>query len=369
MAKIKLELVNLRKEFGELIAVNDFSIAIEESETMALLGPSGCGKTTILNMIVGLESPTSGDILIDGQSVLKVPPGNRNVGLVFQDYAVFTHMTVRRNLAYGLKIRKMPPSEIDREVAKVAEFLSLSHQLERKPSELGASELQRVAIGRTLVTSPEILLLDEPLSNLEASMRNQMRRELRRIQGDTGQTIIYVTHDQIEALSLAHRIAVMDSGYLQQYDTAHNVYEYPANRFVGSFLGNPPMNFLEGKLAEESGQRMVTSGDSSMPLPAGGAGTSASVGSDIIVGVRPESLSVAAADDPGRFTIPILAVEPQGPETVVTASFGDSSLKVIVPTGTEAEVGGSISLAPQSDLVALFDAETGVRLLDSGGAA
>ena len=368
MAKIKLELVNLTKEFGELIAVNDFSIAIEESETMALLGPSGCGKTTILNMIVGLETPTSGDILIDGQSVLKVPPGNRNVGLVFQDYAVFTHMTVRRNLAYGLKIRKMQQSEIDREVAKVAEFLSLSHQLERKPAELGASELQRVAIGRTLVTSPEILLLDEPLSNLEASMRNQMRRELRRIQGDTGQTIIYVTHDQVEALSLAHRIAVMDLGFLQQYDTARNVYEYPANRFVGSFLGNPPMNFLKGKMAEEGGQRIVTSGESRMPLPTASAGLGVSVGSDIVVGVRPETLSVAAADDPGRFTILVLAVEPQGPETVVTASFGDSSLKVIVPTGTEAEVGGSISLAPRSELVALFDAETGVRLMDSGGA-
>ena len=369
MANIKLELVDLRKEFGELIAVNDVSIAIEESETMALLGPSGCGKTTILNMIVGLESPTSGDILIDGQSVLKVPPGNRNVGLVFQDYAVFTHMTVRRNLAYGLKIRKMSQPEIDREIAKVAELLSLGHQLERKPSELGASELQRVAIGRTLVTNPEILLLDEPLSNLEASMRNQMRRELRRIQGETGQTIIYVTHDQIEALSLAHRIAVMDFGFLQQYDTARNVYEYPANRFVGSFLGNPPMNFLKGKMEEASGQRIVRSGDSRMPLPAGGTGSSISVGSDVVVGVRPESLGIAAADDPGRFSVPVLAVEPQGPETVVTASFGDSSLKVIVPTGTPAEAGGSISLAPQSDLVALFDAETGVRLMESGGAS
>ncbi|SVC06537.1 uncharacterized protein METZ01_LOCUS259391, partial [marine metagenome] len=258
MANIKLELVNLRKEFGELIAVEDFSIAIEESETMALLGPSGCGKTTILNMIVGLEKPTSGDILIDGKSVLDVQPGRRNVGLVFQDYAVFTHMTVRRNLAYGLKIRKMRQPEIDREISKVSEFLSLGHQLDRKPSELGASELQRVAIGRTLVTNPEILLLDEPLSNLEASMRNQMRRELRRIQGETGQTIIYVTHDQIEALSLAHQIAVMNFGTLQQYDTAHNVYEYPANRFVGSFLGNPPMNFIKGELAEDSGQRVVS---------------------------------------------------------------------------------------------------------------
>lgn len=366
MANIKLELVNVRKEFGELTAVNDVNIAIEESETMALLGPSGCGKSTILNMIVGLESPTSGDILIDGKSVLDVPPGERNIGLVFQDYAVFTHMTVRNNLAYGLKIRKMAQPEIDREINKVAEFLSITHQLDRKPDELGASELQRVAIGRTLVTSPQILLLDEPLSNLEAAMRNQMRRELRRIQADTGQTIIYVTHDQIEALSLAHRIAVMDFGSLQQYDTAHNVYQYPSNRFVGSFLGNPPMNFLKGKLAESAGRRVVTSGDSVIPLPAGNLGSDVAAGSDVVVGVRPESLSLASPDDPGSFSVPVIAVEPQGPETVVTATFGDSSLKVIVPTGTEAAEGGSIELVPKSDLVALFHAESGVRLLDSG---
>ena len=368
MAKIKLELVNLRKEFGDLIAVNDVSLAIEESETMALLGPSGCGKSTILNMIVGLETPTSGDILIDGQSMLKVPPGNRNVGLVFQDYAVFTHMSVRRNLAYGLKIRKMKTADIDREVSKVAEFLSLSHQLDRRPSELGASELQRVAIGRTLVTNPQILLLDEPLSNLEAAMRNQMRRELRRIQGETGQTIIYVTHDQIEALSLAHRIAVMEFGVLQQYDTAHNVYEYPANRFVGSFLGNPPMKFLKGKIGDDSGKRVVSSGDSIIPLPSESGGSSLSAGADVVVGVRPETLSVSAADDPGRFTVPVIAVEPQGPETVVTATFGDSSLKVIVPASANVETGGTIDLVPQADLVALFDAESGVRLMAGGGA-
>jgi multiple sugar transport system ATP-binding protein len=366
MANIKLELVNLRKEFGSLVACNDVSIAIEESETMALLGPSGCGKSTILNMIVGLEAPTSGDILIDGKSVLNVPPGDRSVGLVFQDYAVFTHMTVRKNLAYGLKIRKMDTASIDREIDKVAEFLSISHQLDRKPGELGASELQRVAIGRTLVTNPEILLLDEPLSNLEAAMRNQMRRELRRIQAETGQTIIYVTHDQIEALSLAHKIAVMDFGNLQQYDTAHNVYQYPDNRFVGSFLGNPPMNFLKGTLTEEGGQRHVNAGGTSIPLPVGNLGSDVSSGSDVVVGVRPETLFVSADDDPASFSVPVVAIEPQGPETVVTASFGDSLLKVIVPTGTPAAQGDNISLVPQSDLVALFDAESGVRLLDGG---
>ena len=367
MANVKLELVNLRKEFGDLVAVNDVSIAISESETMALLGPSGCGKSTILNMIGGLEEPTSGDILIDGKSVLKVPPGDRNVGLVFQDYAVFTHMTVRRNLAYGLKVRKMKQADIDREISKVAEFLSITHQLDKKPGQLGASELQRVAIGRTLVTNPEILLLDEPLSNLEAAMRNQMRRELRRIQAETGQTIIYVTHDQIEALSLAHKIAVMDFGLLQQYDTAHNVYQYPDNRFVGSFLGNPPMNFLKGKMSDDGDRRVVKSAESSIPLPVGSLGSDVSSGSDVVVGVRPETLSVADPNDPNKFAVSVLAIEPQGPETVVTATFGESALKVIVPTGTDVVEGGSMSLVPQSDLVALFDAESGVRLLDDGG--
>ena len=361
MANIKLELVELRKEFGELVAVDDMSLGVEEGETMALLGPSGCGKSTILNMIVGLEAPTSGDILIDGKSVLAVPPGQRNVGLVFQDYAVFTHMSVRRNLEYGLRVRGMDRPAIDREVAKVAAFLNLAHQLEYKPLELGASELQRVAIGRTLVTNPEILLLDEPLSNLEAEMRNQMRRELRRIQAETGQTIIYVTHDQIEALSLAHRIAVMDSGMLKQYDTAHNVYHYPDNTFVGSFLGNPPMNFVRGQFAHDGGRPVVAQDGSVIPVPASSA-AGLSDGAEVIVGMRPEAMTVAEAGDPATFTASVVAVEPQGPETVLTARVGQTNMKLIVATGTQAAEGADITILPDADVLALFDAVSGVRL-------
>ena len=184
---IKLELVNLRKEYGPLVAVDDVSLQVEEGETMALLGPSGCGKSTTLNMIVGLEMPTNGDILIDGQSMSKIPVGRRNVGLVFQDYAVFTHMTVRGNMEYGLKVRGVGQSDINKQVEKMASFVGLADKLHRKPGELSASEMQRVAIGRTLVTSPQILLLDEPLSNLESEMRHQMRRELHRIQLETKQ--------------------------------------------------------------------------------------------------------------------------------------------------------------------------------------
>jgi len=291
MAHVKLEIVNLRKEYGDLVAVNDVSLSVEEGETMALLGPSGCGKSTTLNMIVGLEEPTSGDILIDGKSVLSVPPGQRNVGLVFQDYAVFTHMTVAKNFAYGLKVRGMDKADIEREVGKVAEFLGLTRQLNKKPTELGASEMQRVAIGRTLVTNPQILLLDEPLSNLEAEMRNQMRRELRRIQAETGQTIIYVTHDQIEALSLAHRIAVMENGYLRQYDTAHDVYHYPRSTFVGSFLGNPPMNFIRGNVERDGSRSVFTRQGAVMPLPDSLAALAERANRDLMVGMRPETIS------------------------------------------------------------------------------
>ena len=361
MANIKLELVQLRKEFSDLLAVDDMSLAVEEGETMALLGPSGCGKSTTLNMIVGLEKPTAGDILIDGKSVLDVPPGQRNVGLVFQDYAVFTHMSVRRNLEYGLRVRGMSRPDIDREIAKVSDFLNLAHQLDSRPTELGASELQRVAIGRTLVTNPEILLLDEPLSNLEAEMRNQMRRELRRIQAETGQTIIYVTHDQIEALSLAHRIAVMDLGELKQYDTAHNVYHYPQNRFVGSFLGNPPMNFVHGRFEMDGGRPVVAQNGSIIPVPPDQAGP-LSAGADVVVGMRPETMKVVEAGDPAGFVASIVAVEPQGPETVLTARIGQSVLKLIVGAGTQASEGDEITILPDSEVLALFDADSGVRL-------
>ena len=361
MANIKLELVQLRKEFGELVAVDDMSLGVEEGETMALLGPSGCGKSTILNMIVGLEAPTAGDILIDGQSVLQVPPGQRNVGLVFQDYAVFTHMNVRHNLEYGLRVRGMTKSDIDREVAKVADFLNLGNQLDHKPMELGASELQRVAIGRTLVTNPEILLLDEPLSNLEAEMRNQMRRELRRIQAETGQTIIYVTHDQIEALSLAHQIAVMDLGALKQYDTAHNVYHYPDNTFVGSFLGNPPMNFVRGEFGLDGGQPIVAQNGSKIPVPPNSA-AGLSAGAEVIVGMRPEAMAVVEAGNPAGFTASVIAVEPQGPATVLTARVGQTNLKLIVETGTQASEDSEITILPDAEVLALFDAASGVRL-------
>ncbi|MGD9536982.1 MAG: ABC transporter ATP-binding protein [Alphaproteobacteria bacterium] len=361
---IKLELKNLRKEYGQLVAVDDMSLQVEEGETMALLGPSGCGKSTTLNMIVGLETPTSGEILIDGQPVGRVPVGKRNVGLVFQDYAVFTHMTVRSNLEYGLRVRGVRHPELRQQVDKMAEFVGLGDKLERKPGELSASEMQRVAIGRTLVTNPQILLLDEPLSNLEAEMRHQMRRELHRIQLETRQTIIYVTHDQIEALSLAHRIAVMNQGVLQQYDTAYNVYHYPRSTFVGSFLGNPPMNFVKGSLGTEGGRRYVEQEGARIPLPASVKVAGVVDGAAVNVGIRAETVDVVEPGTPDSFQAEIFAVEPQGPEAVVTARFGSTLIKFVVPTSAVPAGSGRITLLPHANLLALFDAESGVRLMN-----
>ncbi|MBR71451.1 MAG: sugar ABC transporter ATP-binding protein [Rhodospirillaceae bacterium] len=367
MSNIKLEIINLRKEYGDLVAVDDLSLSVEQGETMALLGPSGCGKSTTLNMIVGLEQPTSGDILIDGKSVINTPSGKRNVGLVFQDYAVFTNMTVEKNLAYGLRVRKEPKDKIASEVLRVADFMCLSDKIDRKPSELSASELQRVAIGRTLVTNPDILLLDEPLSNLEADDRNRMRRELRSIQAETGQTVIYVTHDQIEALSLAHRIAVMNFGHLMQYDTAENVYQHPQNKFVGSFLGNPPMNFVKGVLRKEGDRIFIQNGDSSLPVPTD-IGSKIENNSGLIAGFRPETLTVTSNEEDFSFSAEVLAVEPQGPESVVTAKFGDTQVKVVVPSESESATDGNkLNLMPNFDLLALFDPDSGMRLMKHGG--
>ena len=298
MSRPKLELVKLRKEYGngDVIAVDDIDLAIEAGETVALLGSSGCGKSTTLNMIVGLEEPTAGDIQIDGATVVTTPAGKRNVGLVFQDYAVFTHMTVRKNLAFGLEIRGKYILETNRAVEEVAELLGMTDKLDASVRELGGSELQRVAIGRTLVTKPDILLLDEPLSNLEAEARLAMRRELRRLQSEIGLTIIYVTHDQVEALSLADRIAVMNAGRILQVEETSVIFDRPDHTFVAGFLGSPPMNLLRGKFsAGEDGVRFSKAGFSL----AMGRGESAPTGY-YTMGIRPEAPARVVRGGPGH---------------------------------------------------------------------
>ena len=287
MSTPRLELVSLQKEYddGAVVAVDGIDLSIDPGETVALLGPSGCGKSTTLNMIVGLEEPTCGNIRINGKSVVGVAPGKRDVGLVFQDYAIFTSMSVRKNLAFGLEVRGLPKADINRAVDEVAELLGMSDKLDARVKELGGSELQRVAIGRTLVTKPSILLLDEPLSNLEAEARLAMRRELRRLQHDIGITIIYVTHDQIEALSLADRIAVMRAGKILQVEKTSVIYDKPDHVFVAGFLGSPPMNLIEGQLETDAGCMTFRRDSFVLSIPT----TSAPEGR-YFLGIRPESL-------------------------------------------------------------------------------
>jgi len=358
MSRPKLELVKLRKEYdGDVIAVDNIDLAIEAGETVALLGSSGCGKSTTLNMIVGLEQPTSGDIQIDGATVVTTPAGKRGVGLVFQDYAIFTHMTVRKNLAFGLEIRGKYVLEINRAVEEVAELLGMKDKLDAHVRELGGSELQRVAIGRTLVTKPEILLLDEPLSNLEAEARLAMRRELRRLQSEIGLTIIYVTHDQVEALSLADRIAVMNAGRILQVEQTSVIFDRPDHTFVAGFLGSPPMNLLRGRFETGAGDTLFVRDGFSLSLGQGGSAPQGFY----TLGIRPEGLRLATGDAPG-LAGRVRSVEPRGPEMVVTVDVGGEDLKLVTPPDAGLHTGDPVGLDVDYDGLVFFGGDSNRRV-------
>ncbi|NEU99593.1 ABC transporter ATP-binding protein [Bradyrhizobium uaiense] len=362
MSTPKLELVGLKKEFadGSVAAVDGIDLAVEEGQTLALLGPSGCGKSTTLNMIVGLEQPSSGDIRIDGRSVVAVPPGRRNVGLVFQDYAVFTSMSVRENLAFGLRVRGQRKAEIDRAVGEVAELLGLSTMLNGNARDLGGSELQRVAIGRTLVTRPAILLLDEPLSNLEAGTRLATRRELRRLQKEAGLTIIYVTHDQVEALSLADWIAVMSAGKIRQVAPASLICQQPDNIFVASFMGTPPMNLLRGALTRADGGYVFRKDAFVVGLlPGTDIGEAADL--PVTIGIRPEEVRLCASGEAG-LPARVLLAEPRGSETVVTLETGGQVIKAVIASDHRPTEGRDVMLEIDAASLVLFSGETNRRL-------
>ena len=333
----KLELRSLRKQFNSFIAVDGVDLTVEHGDTVALLGPSGCGKSTILNMIVGLLAPSSGDICVDGASVLSVPPQDRKIGLVFQDYAVFTHMSVRKNLAFGLEIARTPRSDIDRAVREVAALIGLTDVLDKSPRALGSSQLQRVGVGRTLIMKPSLLLLDEPLSNVETELRTTMRQQLRELQLKYRQTVIYVTHDQIEALSLANKIAVMSQGKIRQFDTSDRIYNQPAHTFVARFLGSPPMNLLTGELRNDNNQVVFTDGGAAITLPRELWPRNLTNGRRVFFGVRPEALKVAS-NTIALLEAKVMLVEPMGPEKIVTLAANSWEVKALF--GPENSIGG-----------------------------
>ncbi|MCP4167863.1 MAG: ABC transporter ATP-binding protein [Chloroflexi bacterium] len=362
MSSIRLD--NLRKEFKEVVAVTSLTLEFADGEFAALLGPSGCGKSTTMNMISGLEQQTSGDIYFGDKLVNDIPPGERGVGFVFQNYAIFTHMSVADNISFGLKVHKVAPEAIRQKVNEVAELLQLQKMLNQNAGRLSINDMQKVAIGRSMVMEPRIFLLDEPFSNLDASFRFYMRGELKRIQRETKQTMIYVTHDQVEAMSMADRIAVMDFGNLQQFGTPDQIYNQPANTFVANFIGSPSMNFVDCALREEDGQGYLIQkgGEAKTPIDDKRMRLiqQKNVGDDLILGIRPEYLS--ARDQPNggvAWSGETYFVEPLGSKTIIHVHVGEDALQIVAPADDRPDIGAGQWISFDPDYVHVFETGSG----------
>ena len=321
MATLKLE--NISKNFGDTVAVDDVSLTISDGEFVVLLGPSGCGKTTTLNMIAGLEVPTSGHILIGDEKVENVPPDKRDIAMVFQSIALYPHMTAFQNIAFPLKMAKVAKAEISQRVAGVADLLRIDELLDRKPFELSGGQRQRVALGRAVVRDPAVFLFDEPLSSLDAKLRVDMRVEIKKLHERLGATFIYVTHDQVEAMTMADRIAVMDQAKLLQLGPPSEIYSLPTNLMVAGFLGNPGMNFVNGRIAAENGESTFTAPGFSVKLPSDIP--SKEFESNVTLGIRPESVVVGdGGDNHGHVEGMVFETEPVGSDTFLDIQFGAS---------------------------------------------
>ena len=339
-------------------AADQVSLAIDHGEFMVLLGPSGCGKTTTLRMIAGLEAISAGTLSIDDQIVNKVPAKDRDIAMVFQSYALYPHMSVRNNLAFGLRRRAVPRDEINRRVETVAKTLQLDGLLERKPHALSGGQRQRVALGRAIVRDPKVFLFDEPLSNLDAALRVSTRAELAQLHRRLGATMIYVTHDQVEAMTLGSRICIMNGGRVMQVGHPLEVYRQPANTFVAGFLGNPPMNLLPAALLEESGQLMVQLGAARLPLPEHHSKVAAA-SRKLIFGIRPEHISVADPASSTTLSAEVIQTELLGAETIATFRIAGVDMGLIARLGgsVELHIGETCNIHLDLDAAQLFDPE------------
>ncbi len=361
MANVQVQ--NLIKRFDHNIAINNTSLDIEDGMFMVFLGPSGCGKTTTLRCIAGLEIPDGGKILIDGEDVTRLPPSARDIAMVFQQYAIYPHLTVAENLAFPLKAVRTPRSVVDERVQEVAKKLHIERLLQRKPGKLSGGEMQRVAIGRAMVRRPKVFLMDEPLSNLDAKLRTEMRAEIKRLQSDQGATTIYVTHDQLEAMSMADKIAVMYGGILQQVGTPADVYDRPANLFVAGFIGSPAMNFVRCTLTADRAT-LLLEGAVPLPVQPGAAARFANVppNKGLILGVRPEDIALRHDPQPEFNPVEVYVVEPLGSENIVDVRLAGHVLKArTLPTFT-AKIGDTLQMRIDQSRSHLFDAETTLAL-------
>ncbi len=356
-----IEIRGLARRFGSTVAVNSVDLSIDDGDFLVLLGPSGCGKTTLLRMLAGLLEPTSGQVLLDGRDITHEPSKRRDLAMVFQSYALYPHLSVASNLAFPLRVRRTPRAQVDQQVAEVAASLEIDHLLDRKPRQLSGGQRQRVAVGRALVRAPRAFLMDEPLSNLDAKLRTATRQELTDLHRRLGATFVYVTHDQVEAMTMATKIAVLNQGDLEQLGTPEEVYDRPASVFVAGFLGSPAMNLLDAVLTTDRGQVRVVAGQ-------GGGGTlweGATPDIEAVLGVRPEHLTVVDQVPEGHgivFAGVVDVVENLGSEQVVYVRTGERRLAARVARTVRVRAGDRALLHATAEHAHLFDRRTGRRL-------
>ena len=354
--EVKLE--NLSKRWGKVVGADRINLDIDDGEFVAFLGPSGCGKTTTLLMVAGIYKPTEGTIRFGERVVNQLEPKDRNIGMVFQSYALYPHMTVFQNISYPLKLQKIPKDEMIKRTQNVADMMDIGHLMDRKPAQLSGGQQQRVALGRALVKEPKLLLFDEPLSNLDARLRLSMRSEIKRLQVELGVTSIYVTHDQVEAMTMAGRIAVMKEGELQAYDPPDILYDQPRCLFVAGFVGNPPMNFLEVEVSRENGDYHARHDKFDVIVPTDRGEKAAGKGK-VILGIRPEDITIA---DEG-VNSEIYVFEPLGRDDLITAHIGDASVLMLADPTLGLKIGQAVTLGFNTHKVQFFDPETEKSLL------
>ncbi len=357
----ELRLVNLFKTYDKVSAVQGVSLDIPTGEFIVILGPSGCGKTTTLRCVAGLENPDSGSILIDGTDVTSLPPRDRDVAMVFQNYALYPHMTVFENIGYPLRMKKSPKNEVEARAREVAKLLGIEHLLARRPRQLSGGEQQRVALGRAIVRRPKIFLMDEPLSNLDAKLRLYTRAELKRLQRQLAVTTVYVTHDQAEALALADKIAIMHKGKILQYDTPLEIYSRPRTAFVAGFIGTPPMNIIKASIQRRDGRLVVSTAGFNYTLP---QETSSKLSGhafegEVLLGVRPEDLLISQqASNISVFEAEVYVVEPMGPSVMVDFRIDESALKSVTSSKLALAAGDKVWIGFQPEKIHIFDAKT-----------
>jgi multiple sugar transport system ATP-binding protein len=361
VARVQLERVT--KKFGAVTAVNEVSLEIPDKQFTVLVGPSGCGKTTALRLIAGLEEATAGDIFIGERRVNDVPPKDRDIAMVFQNYALYPHMTVYDNMAFGLKLRKYPKAQIDRRVKDTAGLLGIESLLDRKPKQLSGGQRQRVALGRAIVREPQVFLMDEPLSNLDAKLRVQTRAEIKKLHARLQTTTVYVTHDQTEAMTMGDRIVVMRDGLVQQVDSPMNLYDRPANQFVAGFIGSPAMNFLPARVTQSGGEYRLSGDGFQVDVPQEFAAMVGKLaGRDMVFGIRPEDIAdraLLSGADPGwTVRVGVDVHEPLGSDVILYLTVGAHSIVARVDAHTQAKMGQQIEVVFNMRKMHLFDSQT-----------